>query len=77
MKNVKEINSLHLCWIPFQRKWVKLYNPETRKMLRSRDVIFVENAFDLEKSDDASHKFFTGTFGEENEVEEPENMNDR
>ena len=61
---------------PFNENGYKLYNPETRKMLRSRDVIFVENAFDIEKSDDASHKFFTGTFEEENEVEEPENINE-
>ena len=51
-------------------------NLKTRKMLQSRDVIFLENAFDVEKSDDANHKFFTGTFEEEDEVEEPENINE-
>ena len=50
----------------------KLYNSETKQMFRSRDVIFMENTFDVEKSDDASHEFFTGTF-EEAEAEQPEN----
>lgn len=65
---------------PANENGYKLYNPETRQMLRSRDVIFVENAFDIEKSDNVTHEFFTGTFREaeaeaeaEAETEQPGN----
>ena len=40
-------------------------------MIWSRDIMFVENAFDIEKSDKPSHKFFTGEFKDKDEVEEP------
>ena len=36
---------------PANNKGFKFYNPQTKQMLRSRDVIFLKNKFDIEKLD--------------------------
>ena len=36
---------------PYNSKGYKLYNPETKQMLRSRDVIFLEDTFESDLSD--------------------------
>ena len=51
----------------------KFYNPQTKQMFRSRDVIFTERNFNIEKSEctDTSFEFFTGSIGKvENDVAE-------
>ena len=45
--------SMHCVFVgyPFDCKGYKLYNPETKQMIRSRDVIFLENSFEHKLSD--------------------------
>ena len=49
--------SMHCIFVgyPFGCKGYKLYNPETKQMIRSRDVIFLENSFE--------HKLFDNEKG--------------
>ena len=45
--------SMHCIFVgyPFDCKGYKLYNAETKQMIRSRDVIFLENSFEHKLSD--------------------------
>ena len=36
---------------PYNSKGYKLYSPETKQMVRSRDVIFLEDTFESDLSD--------------------------
>ena len=42
---------------PGNYNWFKYYNPQTKQMLQSRDVIFMEDKFDVEKPDCTQENF--------------------
>ena len=52
-------------WYPANDKGLKFYNPQTKQMLQSRDVVFIEDKFDVKKSDctEENFEFFTGLVG--------------
>eukprot|EP00111_Clytia_hemisphaerica_P018040 TCONS_00053381-protein len=55
---------------PSNENGFKFYDPQTRKMFRSRDVTFVEKDFDIEKFDGTNSNF--EFFPESTEPDEPE-----
>ena len=67
---------------PSKENGFKFYNPQTRQMFRSRDVIFVEKNFDVEKieEDEPNSRFFTDRIESEsiteNDPEQPKTVNE-
>ena len=78
MVNVKASSTenrfcVSLFWYPANDNGCKFYNPQTKQILRSRDVIFMEDKFDVEKLNCTQENFelFTGLGGnaENNDTE--------